>query len=183
MAEEEVKVEEQKQEEPKAEEPKSEPKQETETKKKKKSLVAWCKEHPRVVFWTRLVLWATFAAILPFVFIANRYGIFSSSSKIKLTGWGFIAIVIIAILLIFQRFEFYSKLFIEKRKYESKFGDLVFHRTAPFLATKNKIENDLVLVGRPEHGSSLSGYDDVIKNINDNKLNNSVNIYEFVSDE
>ena len=31
---------------------------------------------------------------------------------------GIITIVIIAILLIFQRFEFYSKLFIEKRKYE-----------------------------------------------------------------
>lgn len=33
---------------------------------------------------------------------------------------------------------------IEKRKYESKFGDLVFHRTAPFLAAKNKIENDIL---------------------------------------
>ena len=33
---------------------------------------------------------------------------------------------------------------IEKRKYESKFGDLVFQRTAPFLHAKNIIENKIL---------------------------------------
>lgn len=33
---------------------------------------------------------------------------------------------------------------IEKRKYESKFGDLVFHRESPFLRAKNIIENKII---------------------------------------
>lgn len=33
---------------------------------------------------------------------------------------------------------------IEKRKYESKFGDLVFHRTSPFLHAKDIIENKIL---------------------------------------
>ena len=33
---------------------------------------------------------------------------------------------------------------IEKRKYESKFGDLVFSRTSPFLSAKNIIENKIM---------------------------------------
>ena len=33
---------------------------------------------------------------------------------------------------------------IEKRKYESKFGDLVFHREAPFLRAKDIIENKIL---------------------------------------
>ena len=68
--------------------------------KKKKSLKEWWNEHPKTVFWVRFVLWASFAAILPFIFIAFRYGIFQSSSKIKLSGWGIIAIVILLVFLI-----------------------------------------------------------------------------------
>lgn len=33
---------------------------------------------------------------------------------------------------------------IEKRKYESKFGDIVFQRTSPFLRSKNIIENEII---------------------------------------
>jgi hypothetical protein len=33
---------------------------------------------------------------------------------------------------------------IEKRKYESKFGDLVFQRTTPFLHAKDIIENKIL---------------------------------------
>lgn len=72
----------------------------TETKKEKKSLFEWCKDHPKTVFIVRFILWATCAAILPFIFIAWRYDIFSPASKLKLTGWGFIAIIIVAIFLI-----------------------------------------------------------------------------------
>lgn len=52
-----------------------------------------------------------------------------------------------------------------------------------FNLIKNKIDHNLVLVGRPEFGSPLSGYDDVIKYVDDNKLNKRVKIYEFVSDD
>lgn len=68
--------------------------------KEKKGLIVWSKEHPKTIFTIRVILWATCAAILPFSFIAWRYDIFSPASKLKLTGWGFIAIIIIAIFII-----------------------------------------------------------------------------------
>ena len=71
-----------------------------EEKKTKRSVKEWCEEHPKTVFAVRFVLWCTFAAILPFIFIALRYGIFQSSSKIKLTGWGIIALIIVIVFLI-----------------------------------------------------------------------------------
>lgn len=73
--------------------------QETE-KKQKKSFVEWYNEHPKTVFAIRFVLWATFSAILPFIFIAFRYGIFTNESKISLSGWGIIAIVVIIVFII-----------------------------------------------------------------------------------
>ena len=62
--------------------------------KKKKSFIDWYKEHPKTVFTIRFILWTACAAALPFAFIAWRYDIFTPASKIKLTGWGFIAIII-----------------------------------------------------------------------------------------
>lgn len=72
---------------------------ELEEDKKKKSLVEWCKEHPKTVFAIRFVLWAACAAVLPFAFIAWRYDIFTTASKIKLTGWGFIAVIILIVFV------------------------------------------------------------------------------------
>ena len=71
-----------------------------EEKKQKKSLKELFEEHPKLIFGIRLALWCTFAAILPFIFIAWRYGIFHSESKIKLTGWGIIAVIIVIVFLI-----------------------------------------------------------------------------------
>lgn len=71
-----------------------------EEKKNKNGLIAWCQNHPKTIFGIRVFLWATCAAILPFAFIAWRYDIFVPTSKTKLTGWGFIAIIIVAIFLI-----------------------------------------------------------------------------------
>lgn len=68
-------------------------------KEEKKTLSGWLNDHPKSVFATRLVLWTVFSAVLPFAFIAWRYGIFTSECKIKLTGWGFIAIVIAIVFL------------------------------------------------------------------------------------
>lgn len=71
-----------------------------EEKKAKKTFKEWYKEHPKTVFAIRFILWSIFAAILPFIFIAWRYGIFTAESKIKLTGWGIIAVVIVIVFII-----------------------------------------------------------------------------------
>lgn len=65
----------------------------------KKSLTEWLQEHPKTVFGFRVFLWAVCAAVLPFAFIAWRYDIFTPQTKIKLTGWGFIAIIILVIFI------------------------------------------------------------------------------------
>lgn len=76
-----------------------EEKVEAEEDEEKKSLTEWCKEHPKTVFAIRFVLWAACAAVLPFAFIAWRYDIFTTESKIKLTGWGFIAVIILIVFV------------------------------------------------------------------------------------
>lgn len=64
-----------------------------------KSFFEWCEEHPKTVFSIRFVLWCSFAAILPFAFIAWRYDIFTNEPKIQLTGWGFIAVIILVVFV------------------------------------------------------------------------------------
>ncbi|MCR4661689.1 MAG: hypothetical protein K5765_06820 [Clostridia bacterium] len=71
-----------------------------EEQKEKKTFKEWYNAHPKTVFGVRLSLWIVFAAVLPFIFIAWRYGIFHPSSKIKLTGWGIIAIIIVLVFII-----------------------------------------------------------------------------------
>lgn len=68
--------------------------------KPRKSILEWYREHPKTVFSIRFALWALFAAILPFVFIALRYGIFTNKSQIELSGWGYIAVIIVVVFLI-----------------------------------------------------------------------------------
>lgn len=60
----------------------------------------WCKKHPKAVFMARFLLWTVFSAVLPFAFIAYRYGIFTVKSKIELSGWGIIAIIVAAVFTI-----------------------------------------------------------------------------------
>ena len=71
-----------------------------EEKKQKKTFKEWYNEHPKTVFAIRFVFWCLFACVLPFIFIAWRYGIFTTSSTIKLTGWGLIGIVIVLVFII-----------------------------------------------------------------------------------
>ena len=66
----------------------------------KKSLLVWMAEHPKTVFVARALAWATFAAILPFTFIAFRYGIFNAQNRLSISGWGIIAVIIVAVFLI-----------------------------------------------------------------------------------
>lgn len=52
-----------------------------------------------------------------------------------------------------------------------------------FNRIKEQIPHNLVLVGRPEHGSPISGYQDIVDYINKEKLNDRVKILSFISDE
>ena len=73
---------------------------EQEEQNKKKSLSEIIEEHPKTVFFVRFVGWCLFSAVLPFLFIAWRYGIFTKNPVIKLTGWGFIGIIIVVVFVI-----------------------------------------------------------------------------------
>ena len=57
-------------------------------------------KHPRVIFWFRFVAWVLFGAVLPFLFIAFSFNIFKKMSAFSLSGWGIIAIIIIAAFII-----------------------------------------------------------------------------------
>lgn len=54
----------------------------------------------KIVFIIRAVLWFVFAAILPFSFIAWRYGLFKKNINMQLSGMGIIAVIILAIVII-----------------------------------------------------------------------------------
>lgn len=65
----------------------------------KKSLNNWIQNHPKTIFAFRFVFWALFACVIPFLFIAFRFDLFQSVSKIKIGGWGIIGIIIVAIFV------------------------------------------------------------------------------------
>lgn len=46
-------------------------------------------------FWIRMIAFSLFSCILPFIYIAFRYNLFTKVSKIQIGGWGFIAILIV----------------------------------------------------------------------------------------
>lgn len=51
-------------------------------------------ENEKKIFVARVILFIIFGCVLPFTFIAWRYQIFKGT-QISLTGWGFIAILIV----------------------------------------------------------------------------------------
>lgn len=65
----------------------------------KKTATTWIEEHPKTIFWTRLVFWVLFACVLPFLFIGYRFDLFQHISKIKISGWGIFAIIIVAVFI------------------------------------------------------------------------------------
>lgn len=68
--------------------------------KKNVNVKEWIDGHPKTVFAIRCVFWCLFAAVLPFAFIAWRYDIFTTQSKLRLTGWGMIAVIIVIAFII-----------------------------------------------------------------------------------
>lgn len=54
----------------------------------------------KALFWGLFALWACFALIAPVAFIAWRYQLFTPKTEYHLGGWGFIAIIIIAVFCI-----------------------------------------------------------------------------------
>ena len=71
--------------------------EETEEQKKQNKFMLWIKEHPKAFFWIRFGLWSLCACVLPFLFIALRFEIFKSVSKLQFGGWGIIAIIVVAV--------------------------------------------------------------------------------------
>lgn len=71
-----------------------------EQEQEKKNIVEWCIEHPKTTFALRAIVWTIFAAVLPFSFIAWRYDIFKKGSELQLSGWGIIAVIIVAVFAI-----------------------------------------------------------------------------------
>ena len=57
----------------------------------------------KAIFIVRLIIFILFACILPFAFIAWRFGLFSQSqgSNIALSGWGIIGIIIVLAFVIY----------------------------------------------------------------------------------
>ena len=49
------------------------------------------------LFWTRMALWLVFALVIPFTFICIKFNLFqtTTSTSIKVGGWGMIAIIIL----------------------------------------------------------------------------------------
>ncbi len=57
----------------------------------------------KTIFLIRVILFMLFACILPFAFIAWRFGLFSQSqgSGVALSGWGVIGIIIVLVFVIY----------------------------------------------------------------------------------
>ena len=53
------------------------------------------------VFIARVILFCIFGCILPFVFIAWRFQIFSNGGGVSLTGWGIIGILIVFFFILY----------------------------------------------------------------------------------
>lgn len=68
--------------------------------KEKKTLSQVMEEHPTATFWSRFAAWALLACVLPFTFIAYRFQLFKTVSKVQIGGWGIFAIIILAVFAI-----------------------------------------------------------------------------------
>ena len=57
----------------------------------------------KIIFLTRFIFFVIFACILPFSFIAWRFGLFSKSQgeSVALTGWGVIGVIIVLCFIIY----------------------------------------------------------------------------------
>lgn len=57
------------------------------------------KSKERALFWTKFSVWALFACIIPVGFIGWRYELFKKVGELQLSGWGLVALLIIAVFL------------------------------------------------------------------------------------
>ena len=48
-------------------------------------------------FWSRIVLYILFGAILPFVFLIFRFHLFSKVSTLSIGGWGIVGIIFVSV--------------------------------------------------------------------------------------
>lgn len=67
--------------------------------KKEKTEEELQKEKETRIFVIRAILWALFSCVIPVLFIGFRYDLFRKASSLQLSGWGIIAVIIIAVFL------------------------------------------------------------------------------------
>ena len=60
------------------------------------SLIAWLENHPKTTFISRLTSWIILAGVIPFVLIAYRFELFKKVNQMSISGWGIIAVIILA---------------------------------------------------------------------------------------
>lgn len=58
------------------------------------------KTNKRLIFWIRFAFYALFGLIIPILFLAWRFELFSKVSKLSIGGWGIVAIIIVGIFFI-----------------------------------------------------------------------------------
>ena len=67
--------------------------------KKEKTEEELQKEKELKIFIVRAIAWALFSCVIPVLFIGFRYSLFEKAGSLQLSGWGIIAVVIIAVFL------------------------------------------------------------------------------------
>ena len=55
--------------------------------------------HPKLVFWSRFVLWLICALGLPIAFIIWKFELFQVVSKLNISGWGILVILLVLIVV------------------------------------------------------------------------------------
>lgn len=51
-------------------------------------------------FWIRFAIWVSLAVVVPFVYIAVEFGLFTETTGKSLSGWGLVAIVFASIMML-----------------------------------------------------------------------------------
>ena len=61
------------------------------------TILNWLDSHPKTTFWSKFVLWALLSCVIPFILIAYRFDLFKTVSKLSVSGWGILAVILVAV--------------------------------------------------------------------------------------
>ena len=71
-----------------------------EAPKTKKSFKEFLESHPKSVFWTRFAAFISVGLIAPISFIAYKFELFQTISKVQISGWGILIIIFVAAFIL-----------------------------------------------------------------------------------